>query len=29
MPAWTPGKVKGKNVKTRLEIPITFQLEDS
>jgi TonB family protein len=29
MPAWTPGKVKGKNVKTRLEIPITFQLEDA
>ncbi|HEY2350514.1 MAG TPA: TonB family protein [Puia sp.] len=29
MPVWTPGKVKGKNVKTRLEIPITFQLEDA
>lgn len=27
MPAWKPGKVKGKNVKTRLELPITFQLE--
>jgi periplasmic protein TonB len=27
MPAWKPGKVKGKNVKTRLELPISFQLE--
>lgn len=27
MPAWKPGKVNGKNVKTRLELPITFQLE--
>lgn len=27
MPAWTPGKVKGKNVKTRLELPINFQFE--
>ncbi|HTI11357.1 MAG TPA: energy transducer TonB [Puia sp.] len=27
MPAWKPGKVKGKNVKTRLELPITFQFE--
>ncbi|MDP4246810.1 MAG: TonB family protein, partial [Bacteroidota bacterium] len=27
MPAWTPGKVKGKNVKTRLELPIVFELE--
>ena len=26
MPAWKPGKIKGKNVKTRLELPITFQL---
>jgi periplasmic protein TonB len=25
MPAWTPGKVKGKNVKTRVELPISFQ----
>lgn len=25
MPTWTPGKVKGKNVKTRLELPIAFQ----
>jgi periplasmic protein TonB len=27
MPAWTPGKVKGKNVKTRLELPIVFEFE--
>lgn len=27
MPAWKPGKVNGKNVKTRLELPISFQLE--
>lgn len=27
MPAWKPGKVKGKSVKTRLELPITFQFE--
>ena len=27
MPDWRPGKVKGKNVKTRLELPINFQLE--
>jgi TonB family protein len=27
MPDWKPGKVKGKNVKTRLELPISFQLE--
>lgn len=27
MPSWKPGKVKGKTVKTRLELPITFQLE--
>lgn len=27
MPAWKPGKVNGKNVKTRLELPIAFQLE--
>jgi protein TonB len=25
MPTWKPGKVKGKNVKTRLELPISFQ----
>jgi protein TonB len=27
MPAWKPGKVHGRNVKTRLELPINFQLE--
>jgi len=27
MPSWKPGKVKGKTVKTRLELPINFQLE--
>jgi protein TonB len=27
MPSWEPGKVKGKKVKTRLELPISFQLE--
>ncbi|HEX4851240.1 MAG TPA: hypothetical protein VFV08_10555 [Puia sp.] len=26
MPDWKPGKVKGKSVKSRLELPITFQL---
>ena len=26
MPTWTPGKVKGKNVSTRLQLPITFEL---
>lgn len=26
MPAWTPGKLKGKNVKTRFSLPIVFQL---
>jgi len=26
MPAWTPGKVKGENVSTRLLLPITFEL---
>jgi protein TonB len=29
MPAWKPGMVKGKSVKTRLELPITFKLADS
>jgi TonB family protein len=29
MPSWKPGKVGGKKVKTRLEVPITFQLEDA
>jgi TonB family protein len=27
MPKWTPGKVKGKNVKTRVVLPITFKIE--
>lgn len=27
MPSWTPGKVKGRNVKTRMELPISFVLE--
>jgi TonB family protein len=27
MPSWKPGKVNGKNVKTRLELPIAFQVE--
>lgn len=27
MPAWTPGQVNGKNVKTRLVLPITYRLE--
>ncbi len=26
MPTWTPGKIKGKNVKTRYTLPIRFQL---
>ncbi|HMJ47174.1 MAG TPA: energy transducer TonB [Ferruginibacter sp.] len=26
MPVWTPGKLKGQNVKTRYTLPITFQL---
>lgn len=26
MPKWTPGKIKGKNVKTRFTLPIKFQL---
>jgi len=28
MPAWTPGMVHGKKVKTRLEVPVTFELAD-
>jgi TonB family protein len=28
MPDWTPGKVKGKNVKVKYTLPITFKLED-
>jgi len=27
MPAWTPGMVKGKKVRTRMELPINFQVE--
>ena len=27
LPKWMPGKVKGKNVKTRLSVPITYKLE--
>ncbi len=26
MPSWTPGKLKGQNVKSRYTLPITFQL---
>lgn len=26
MPDWTPGKVKGRNVKTRMTLPISFQI---
>ncbi|AXY72975.1 energy transducer TonB [Paraflavitalea soli] len=26
MPAWTPGTVKGKKVKTRMQLPISFQI---
>ncbi|MHA4809009.1 energy transducer TonB [Flavitalea flava] len=29
MPVWKPGKVHGKNVKTRLELPIAFKLEEA
>lgn len=28
MPAWRPGTVKGKTVKTRLELPITFLISE-
>jgi periplasmic protein TonB len=28
MPMWTPGMVRGKKVKTRMEVPVTFQLAD-
>jgi len=27
MPKWTPGKVKGRNVKTRMVLPITYKIE--
>ena len=26
MPVWTPGKIKGKNVKTKYTLPVKFQL---
>lgn len=26
MPTWTPGRIKGKNVKTRFTLPVTFKL---
>lgn len=29
MPMWTPGMVHNKKVKTRLEVPVTFQLVDA
>jgi protein TonB len=29
MPLWTPGMVHGKKVKTRLELPVTFELVDA
>jgi TonB family protein len=29
MPMWTPGMVHNKKVKTRLEVPVTFQLADA
>lgn len=28
MPKWTPGSVKGKNVKTKVVLPITFKMEE-
>jgi TonB family protein len=28
MPEWEPGKVKGKNVKTWMHLPITFRIEE-
>ena len=28
MPAWTPGKIEGKNVKVRYSVPINFRLND-
>jgi protein TonB len=29
MPMWTPGMVHGKKVKTRLSVPVTFELADA
>jgi len=28
MPKWEPGKVKGKTVKTRLTLPVTYKIEE-
>jgi protein TonB len=28
MPKWTPGRIKGKNVKTRFTLPVTFLLSE-
>jgi len=28
MPKWTPGKVKGKNVKTKVVLPVTYKIEE-
>jgi len=28
MPKWTPGRIKGKNVKTRFTLPVKFQLSE-
>lgn len=28
MPKWSPGQIKGKNVKTRFTLPITYQISD-
>ena len=28
MPKWTPGRIKGKNVKTRYTLPVTFLLSE-
>lgn len=28
MPRWTPGRIKGKNVKTRYTLPVTFLLSE-
>src|SRR6478672_11137001 len=28
MPKWTPGKVKGKNVKTRVVLPVAYKIEE-
>lgn len=28
MPKWTPGKAKGKDVKTRIVLPVTYKMEE-